>query len=58
MTAHCIGATWEYRECVLAARELAGKHDGESMASKLVEIIEELKLQAKVSISWIGINFS
>ena len=30
----------------------------ESMASILVEIIEEFKLQAKVSISWIGINFS
>ena len=30
----------------------------ESMASIQVEIIEEFKLQAKVSISWIGINFS
>ena len=30
----------------------------ESMASILVEIIEEFKLQAKVSISLIGINFS
>ena len=57
----CIGlmrATWEYRECVLAVRELARKHDGESMASILLEIIEEFKLPVKVSISWIGINFS
>ena len=30
----------------------------ESMTSILVEIIEEFNLQAKVSISWIGINFS
>ena len=58
VTMHWIDATWEYRECVLAVQELAGKHDGESMASILLEIIEEFKLQAKVSISWIGINFS
>ena len=44
VTAHWIDATWEYRECVLADRELAGKHDGESMASILLEIIEEFKL--------------
>ena len=44
-----IDAAWEYRECVLAVRELSGKHDGESMASILLEIIEEFKLQAKVS---------
>ena len=50
--------TWEYRECVLAVRELVGKHDSESMAYILLEIIEEFKFQAKVSISWIGINFS
>ena len=43
---------------LLAVRELAGKHNGKSMASILLEIIEEFKLQAKVSISWIGINFS
>ena len=40
----------KYRECVLAVRELSGKHDGESMASILLEIIEEFKLQAKVSL--------
>ena len=49
---------WDYRECVLAIQELAGKHDGKSMISILLEIIEEFKLHAKVSISWIGINFS
>ena len=48
--AHWIDAAWEYRECVLAVRELAGKHDSESMASILLEIIEEFKLQAKVSL--------
>ena len=58
VTMHWIDATWEYRECVLAVRELVGMHDGESMASILLEIIEEFKLQAKVSISWIAINFS
>ena len=50
VTAHWIDASWEYRECVLAVRELAGKHDGESMAYILLEIIEEFKLQAKVSL--------
>ena len=49
VTAHWIDAAWEYRECVLAVRELSGKHDGESMASILLEIIEEFKLQGKVS---------
>ena len=53
--AHWINATWVYRECVLAVRELTGNHDGESMASILLEIVEEFKLPAKVSISWIGI---
>ena len=48
--AHWIDATWEYRECVLAIRELAVKHDGKSMVSILLEIIDEFKLQAKVSI--------
>ena len=33
--------------CVSNLRAL-GKHDGESMASILLEIIEEFKLQAKV----------
>ena len=47
---HWIDAIWEYGECVLEIRELAGKHDGESMASILLEIIYEFKLQAKVSI--------
>ena len=50
VTAHSIDATWEYRECVLAIRELMGKHDGDSMASILLEIIYEFKLQAKVSL--------
>ena len=50
VTTHWIDATWEYRECVLAFRELSGKHDGKSMASILLEIIEEFKLQAKVSL--------
>ena len=50
VTTHWIDAALEYRECVLAVRELVGKHDGESMASILVEIIEEFKLQAKVSL--------
>ena len=50
VTAHWIDAAWEYRECVLAVQELSGKHDGESMASILLEIIEEFKLQAKVSL--------
>ena len=50
VTAHWIDAAWEYRECVLAVRELSGKHDGESMASILLKIIEEFKLQAKVSL--------
>ena len=50
MTTHWIDAIWEYYECVLALRELAGKHDGESMASILLEIIDEFKLQAKVHI--------
>ena len=58
VTTHWIDATWEYRECVLAVRELVRKHDGESMASILLEIIEEFNFQAKVSIYWIGINFS
>ena len=58
VTTHWIDATWEYLECVLEVRELSGKHDGESMTSIQLEIIEEFKLQAKVSISWIGINFS
>ena len=49
--AHWIDATWEYHECVLAIRELAKKHDGESMASILIEIINEFKLQAKVHFS-------
>ena len=35
---------------VSVCRELSGKHDGESMASILLEIIEEFKLQAKVSL--------
>ena len=50
VTAHWIDAAWEYRECVLAIRELTGKHDGESMTSILLEIIEEFKLHAKVSL--------
>ena len=58
VTTHSIDATWEYRECVLAIRELAGKHNGKNMASILLEIIEEFKLQDKVSIWVIGINFS
>ena len=58
VTPHWIDATWEYRECVLDIRELVGKHDGESMASILLEIIDEFKLQAKVSICVIHINFS
>ena len=58
VTSNWIDATWEYRECVLAIWELVGKHDGKSMASILLEIIDELKLQAKVSICVIGINFS
>ena len=58
VTAHWIDATWEYRECVLVVQELARKCDDESMASILLEIIKEFKLQAKVSISWIDINFS
>ena len=53
-----IDATWEYHECVLAIRELVGKHDSKSMASILLEIINEFKLQAKVSICVIGIKFS
>ena len=58
VTTHWIDATWEYRERVLAFRELSGKHDGESMTSILLKIIEEFKLQGKFSISWIGINFT
>ena len=58
VTAHWIDATWEYRECVSAIRELAEKHDGKSMASILLEIVNKFKLQAKVSICVIGINFS
>ena len=58
VTTHWIDATWEYHECVLAIQELTEKHDGESMTSILLEIIGELKLQAKVSICVIGINFS
>ena len=58
VTVHWIDATWEYRECVVEIRELVGKHDGESMAYILLEIINEFKLQAKVSICVIGINFS
>ena len=50
VTGHWIDAAWEYCEYVLAVRELARKHDGESMASILLEIIEEFKLQAKVSL--------
>ena len=50
VTAHWIDAAWEYRECVLGVRELTGKHDDESTASILLEIIEEFKLQAKVSL--------
>ena len=45
-----IGLMLPMSECVLAVRELAGKHDGESMAYILLEIIEEFKLQAKVSL--------
>ena len=31
-------------------RELAGKHDGKSMTSIQLEIIDEFKLQTKVSV--------
>ena len=58
VTTHWIDATGEYHEYVLAIWELARKHDDESMASILLKIIEEFKLQAKVSICVIGFNFS
>ena len=50
VTVHWIDATWEYCECVLAIQELMGNSDGESMVSILLEIIDEFKLHAKVSI--------
>ena len=49
VTSHWIDATWEYHECVLAIRELVEKHDGKSMASILLKIMDEFKLHAKVS---------
>ena len=50
VTAHLIDATWEYHECVLAIHELVEKHDNKIMASILLEVIDEFKLQARVSI--------
>ena len=35
---------------VLAIEELARKHDGESMTSIMLKIIDEFKLHAKVSV--------
>ena len=43
VTTHWIDATWEYCECGLAIWELAGKHDEKTVASILVEIIDEFK---------------
>ena len=48
VTAHWVDGTWQYRETVLALRELLEKHDGEGMATILYEIIVDFKLMSKV----------
>ena len=48
VTAHWVDGTWQYRETVLALRELPEKHDGEGMATILYEIIVDFKLMSKV----------
>ena len=48
VTAHWVDCSWQYRETVLALRELPEKHDGEGLAKVLYEIITEFKIRTKV----------
>ena len=48
VTAHWVDCSWQYREIVLALRELPEKHDGEGLAKVLYEIITEFKIRSKV----------
>ena len=48
VTAHWVDCSWQYRETVLALRELPEKHDGEGLAKVLYEIITEFKIGSKV----------
>ncbi|XP_078443709.1 putative transcriptional regulator tpeD [Wolffia australiana] len=48
ITVHWVDDKWVYRERVLALREIVGKHDGESMASIILQALEEFCLQPKV----------
>ena len=41
--AHWVDCRWQYRETILALRELPEKHDGEGLAKVLYEIITEFK---------------
>ena len=46
--AHWVDYSWQYRESVLALRELPEKHDGEGLAKVLYEIITEFKIRSNV----------
>ena len=48
VTAHWVDCNWQYRETVLALRELPEKHDGHGLATVLYEIISEFKIRSKV----------
>ncbi|XP_078448328.1 putative transcriptional regulator tpeD isoform X2 [Wolffia australiana] len=48
ITVHWVDETWTYRERVLAIREIVGKHDGENMASIVLQALDEFCLQTKV----------
>ena len=48
VTAHWVDCNWQYRETVLALRELPDTHDGHGLATVLYDIITEFKLRSKV----------
>ncbi|XP_078437250.1 putative transcriptional regulator tpeD [Wolffia australiana] len=45
---HWVDETWTYRERVLAIREIVDKHDGENMASIVLQALDEFCLRTKV----------
>ncbi|XP_078443785.1 putative transcriptional regulator tpeD [Wolffia australiana] len=48
ITVHWVDDTWMYRERVLAIREIVSKHDGENMASIVLQALDEFCLRTKV----------
>ncbi|XP_078446589.1 putative transcriptional regulator tpeD [Wolffia australiana] len=47
ITVHWVDDKWAYREWVLAIREIVGKHDGENMATIVIQALDEFGLRSK-----------